>query len=144
MNIKRVVLILGLAVAVAALAVPLAGFKARAAGSVADARAPLPATKANAAAVSKAAAATQPNVAAATASSQESVGGKISAETLKALGISRAKDAAKSSAKIAKTLSKKKPGGGDFTTQSGQPTVLDARSALSVALMTTIGGRDNQ
>jgi len=144
MNIKRVVLIIGLAVAVAALAVPLVGFKARAAGSVADARAPLTATKANTAAVSKAAAATQPNVAAATGSSQESVDGKISAETLKALGIHRAQNAAKANAKMAQTLTKKKPGGGDFTIQSGQPTVLDARSALSVALLTTIGGRDNQ
>ncbi|MEN3331761.1 MAG: hypothetical protein V7641_1126, partial [Blastocatellia bacterium] len=145
MNIKRVVLILGLAVAVAALAVPLVGFKARAAGSAAETRAPLTAARANAAAVSKAAAATQPNVAAATGSSQAPVEGRISAETLKALGIKHAKGA-NASAKIAQALSKKKDKGGDgsFTTQSGQPTVLNARSALSSALMTTIGGRDNQ
>ncbi|HKP87364.1 MAG TPA: hypothetical protein VJZ26_14765, partial [Blastocatellia bacterium] len=42
-------------------------------------------------------------------------------------------------------MAKKKPGGdGEFITQSGQPTVLNARSALSAALLTTIGGRDNQ
>src|SRR5436305_3926419 len=145
MNIKRVMLIIGLAVAVAALAVPLVGFKARAAGSGADARAPLTTTRANAAAVSKAAAATQPDVVAASGSSQESAGGKISAGTLNALGIKHAKGP-DASAKIAQALTKKKAKGdqGDFTIQSGQPTVLNARSALSSALLTTIGGRDNQ
>src|SRR5437868_3277181 len=106
MNIKRVVLIIGLAVAVAALAVPLVGFKARAAGSAADARAPLTAPRANAATVSKAAAASQPNVAAATGSSQASVDGQISAGTLNALGIKHAKGS-NASAKIAQALMKK-------------------------------------
>src|ERR1044071_5036507 len=109
MNIKRVVLIIGLAVAVAALAVPLVGFKARAAGSAADARAPLTGTKANAATVSKAAAA-QPKVVAATGSSQEPVDGQISAETLKTLGIRKAKGA-NPSAKIAQALKEKKTNG---------------------------------
>ncbi len=145
MKIKRAVLMAVLAVAVAALAVPLVGFNARAAGSAVDARAALTATRANAAAVTKTAAATQPNVIPVGGSSQDEPAGKISAETLKAIGYQRSKDP-DASAKIAKALTKKKqkPGGGDFVTQSGQPTVLNARSALSAALMTTIGGRDNQ
>ena len=143
MKIKRAVLMAVLAVAVAALAVPLVGFNARAAGSAADARAALTATKANAAAVTTTAAATQPAVIPVGGSSQEGPAGKISAETLKAIGFQKSKDP-EAAAKLAKSLAKKKAGGGDFITQSGQPTVLNARSALSAALMTTIGGRDNQ
>ncbi|HKQ09016.1 MAG TPA: hypothetical protein VJ464_28095, partial [Blastocatellia bacterium] len=145
MNIKRVMLMIGLAVVVAALAVPLVGLKARAAGAAANARAPLAAPARATAAPGEAA--VQPNVVEATNSSQESVGGKISAETLKALGIRRSKSA-DASAKIAQLLAKKTQsgnhGGGEFTPQSGQPLVLNANSALSAALITTIGGRDNQ
>jgi hypothetical protein len=143
-KIKRAVLMAVLAVAIAAIAVPLVGLNARAAGSAADARAALTATKANAAAVTKTAAATRQDVSPVSGSSQEPViEGKISAETLKAIGYQRSKDP-EAAARIAKSLAKKKPGGGDFITQSGQPTVLNARSALSASLMTTIGGRDNQ
>src|SRR5436305_14875136 len=147
MNIKRVMLMIGLAVVVAALAVPLVGFKTRAAGAAANARAPLAATKAPVTAEASVAATTQPKVVEAADSSQESVGGKISAETLNALGIRRAKSAA-ASAKIAQMLAKKmqsgNSGGGEYTPQSGQPLTLNANSALSAALITTIGGRDNQ
>src|SRR6185295_3939836 len=142
MKIKRAVLMAVLAVAVAALAVPLVGFNARAAGSAADARAALTATRANAAAVTTTTAATQPAVTPVGGSSQDPAG-KISAETLKAIGFQKSKNP-EAAANIAKSLAKKKAGGGDFITQSGQPTVLNARSALSSALMTTIGGRDNQ
>ena len=38
----------------------------------------------------------------------------------------------------------KKSGKNTYTIQSGQPTILNARSALSAALMTTLGGRDTQ
>src|SRR4029078_3987836 len=49
------------------------------------------------------------------------------------------------SEKIARMLLKKKAkGDGQVGIQSGQPIVLNAASALSAALMTTIGGRDNQ
>jgi hypothetical protein len=40
-------------------------------------------------------------------------------------------------------LGKKKSSGG-VSVQSGQPQILNVASALSAALMTTIGGRDNQ
>src|SRR5215208_674097 len=142
MKIKRAVLMAVLAVAIAALAVPLVGFNARAAGSAADARAALTATRANAAAVTTTTAATQPAVIPVGGSSQDPAG-KISADTLKAIGFQKSKNP-EAAANIAKSLAKKKAGGGDFITQSGQPTVLNARSALSSALMTTIGGRDNQ
>src|ERR1044072_7749428 len=151
MKIKRAVLMAVLVVAVAALAVPLVGFNARAAGSAADARAALTATKANAAVVSKAAAAAQHEAVAVNGSSQEdSISGKISAETVKGLGIQRIKGP-DVKAKIQKAMEnnaakllKKNKGSGDLSAQSGQPTVLNARSALSTALITTIGGRDNQ
>src|SRR5215212_9652232 len=103
MKIKRAVMMAVLVVAVAALAVPLVGFKARAAGSAADARAAMTAAKANAAGVTKAAAASQQEILAAGGSSQESIDGRISAETLKALGIKHSKDP-NASAKIAQTL----------------------------------------
>ena len=69
--------------------------------------------------------------------------GKISAETRKALGLTRVANPAEASARMAQKL-RKKTGSGDVSIQSGQPTVFDARSALSAALITTIGGRDNQ
>src|SRR6185503_17110105 len=150
MKIKRAVLMAVLAVAVAALAVPLVGLNARAAGSAADARAALSATKANAAIVSKAAAAQHEAVAVNGSSQEDSVSGKISAETVKGLGIQRIKGP-DVKAKIQKAMEnnaakllKKNKGSGDVSAQSGQPTVLNARSALSAALITTIGGRDNQ
>ena len=89
MKIKRAVMFAVLVLAVAALVVPLMGFKARAAGSAADARAPLSATKANAAAVTGAVTAVQPTVAATPAIIKEQSGGAITPETLAALGIKR-------------------------------------------------------
>src|SRR6185295_17674805 len=72
------------------------------------------------------------------------------AETVKGLGIQRIKGP-DVKAKIQKAMEnnaakllKKNKGSGDLSAQSGQPTVLNARSALSTALITTIGGRDNQ
>src|SRR5436853_2746786 len=89
MKMKRAVMIAVLVLAVAALAVPLMGLKTRAAGSAADARASVTATKANAAAVTAAAATAQPNVVAPASVSNAQDSGKISAETLKSLGIRR-------------------------------------------------------
>src|SRR5262249_10919367 len=45
---------------------------------------------------------------------------------------------------IAQRLQNSKKEGGEFSIESGQPEILNARSALSAALITTIGGRDNQ
>src|SRR2546423_14839467 len=86
MNIKRVMLMIGLAVVVAALAVPLVGFKTRAAGAAANARAPLAATKAPATAEASVTATTQPKVVEAADSSQESAGGENSSGTPQAPG----------------------------------------------------------
>ncbi|MEN3333936.1 MAG: hypothetical protein V7641_3301, partial [Blastocatellia bacterium] len=164
MNMKRAVMIAVLVLAVAALAVPLMGLKTRAAGSAADARASLTATKANAAAVTGAAATAQPNVVAPTGVSQTSDGGKISAETLKSLGIRRVPKAklglaqAKAAQQIASNIGGKitpLPANHRVTVTSpqtktegppliGEPLVLNQNSALSAALITTIGGRDTQ
>src|SRR5436305_14188926 len=99
MKMKKAVMIAVLVLAVAALAVPLMGIKTRAADSAADARASLTTTKANAIAVTGAAATAQPNVVASTGVNQDSGGGTISAETLKALGIRRVPKAKLSAAK---------------------------------------------
>jgi hypothetical protein len=143
MKIKRAVLMAVLVVAVAALAVPLVGFNARAAGSAADSKALL-ASKSKAAAAIKATA-SQQNVAVADSPVQQesAISGEISAETRNALGVVRSTDR-NASARIAQALKNRKGKGGDFTTQSGEPNILDARSALSTALLTNIGGRDNQ
>src|SRR5215211_1812662 len=144
-KIKRAVLMAVLVVAVAALAVPLVGFNARAAGSAPNPKGTL-ASKTAAAAASKAIA-SQQNLVVADNPAQDSSAstGKISDETVNALGIQRVKGP-NASERILQALKnrKNKSGGGDFTLQSGQPLNLDARSALSSALITSIGGRDNQ
>src|SRR5215208_3702383 len=144
MKIKRAVLMAVLVVAVAALAVPLVGFNARAAGSAPNPKGSL--APKTAAAASKAIA-SQQNVVVADNPVQESSAstGNISEETIKALGIGRVKGP-DASQRILQALKnrKNKDGSGDFTLQSGQPLNLDARSALSSALITSIGGRDNQ
>src|SRR5439155_13695049 len=62
-----------------------------------------------------------------------------------ALGITRVANPGEASARVGQKLQgKKKSGSGEVSIQSGQPLVLDSRSALSAALITTIGGRDNQ
>jgi hypothetical protein len=144
MKIKRAVLMAVLAVAVAALAVPLVGFNTRAAGSAADSKSLLGA-KARAALGVKSVASQQAVavVDSPAQQQQEAMAGQLTAETVNALGIMRSRggDAA---ARIQQALSNSRAKGGDFTVQSGEPNVLDARSALSTALMTIIGGRDNQ
>src|SRR5262249_53573560 len=126
---------------VAALTLPLAGLRARAAGPGALGRT-------NVAAATKAEADTQQPVAT-QATEAESVvqdsRGSINPDALRALGIVRptGKDV---SARIAKAIARRGGAGskGGVSIQSGQPTVLNAASALSAALITTIGGRDNQ
>src|ERR1044071_561198 len=129
MKIKRAVLMAVLVVAVAALAVPLVGLNARAAGSAADPKGNNVASKINAAAAK--ATASQQNVVVAenpVAQDISSQDGRISAETLKAMGIQRSKDP-NASARLTEALKNSKGKGkgstGDFTVQSGQPLVLD-------------------
>src|SRR5262249_12546041 len=69
--------------------------------------------------------------------------GDISPETRQALGLLKAKDPKAASAKIARRLKSGKAGG-DVSIQSGEPENLSGRAAFSAALLTTIGGRDNQ
>src|SRR5882724_8501699 len=136
-----------LVLAVAALAMPLVGLRAAAAGSAASKAAT---STANAAAAKASAA----NAAAQQVEQQREVtgetrgddpAGKISADTLKALGLTRVANPGEASARVGQKLQgKKKSGGGEVSIQSGQPLVLNSRSALSAALITTIGGRDNQ
>src|SRR5882724_8929532 len=136
-----------LVVAVAALAMPLVGLRTAAAGSAAS---KAPTSTANVAAAKASAA----NAAAQQVEQQREVtgetrgdgpAGKISADTLRALGITRVANPGEASARVGQKLQgKKKSGGGEVSIQSGQPLVLNSRSALSAALITTIGGRDNQ
>jgi hypothetical protein len=72
--------------------------------------------------------------------------GKISPELLNALGIRRPANIRNSSARLAASLENR----GKLNKKSqpqpnvGQPLMLNARSALSAALIASIGGRDNQ
>jgi hypothetical protein len=161
MKMKRAVMMAVLVLAVAALAVPMLGFKARAASSAADARASLTATKANAAVVTSAAAPVQPNIVAA---ASQAPSGAISPETLNALGIRRVPKAklaqvqARAAQKVASAIGGRAttlPPGGKYSVSGqqahvqgpplvGQPVVLNVNDALSAALITTIGGRDTQ
>jgi hypothetical protein len=83
-------------------------------------------------------------------SSQDKLGGvdapqgKISKETLITLGFQKSKlSAAEASALMAKKLKGENKQNITLAPDSGQPTILNSRSALSAALMTNIGGRDN-
>src|SRR6185295_16356258 len=73
---------------------------------------------------------------------QEGQAGRVSPEVWNTLGIPRSKDPAGAAKKIQQRL--KGGASGDLTIQSGQPAILNPASALSDALMTNIGGRDNQ
>jgi len=147
MNIKRTVFLAVLVMAIAALVVPLVGLRAAASGSGAPAGST---AAAKARAASAAGAMTQQAQQQREVSGEVQVegaqGGKISAETLKALGLTRAANAKEASARIGEKLRNKhkNSGGGDVSIQSGQPLVLNSRSALSDALITALGGRDNQ
>src|SRR6185295_6031731 len=141
MNVKRAIFMTVLVLAVAAMVLPLVGMRSVVAGSVGSI------TAAKASAISSPAqqsiARDQADEGALTGAPQ----GRITAETLSALGIKRSANPAEASAKIERILrnhGKKTSGSGDLIIQSGQPNILNARSALSAALMTNIGGRDNQ
>ncbi|MFL6277303.1 MAG: hypothetical protein ACJ74G_19130, partial [Blastocatellia bacterium] len=170
MKMKRAVMIAVLAVAIAALAVPLIGSRTQAAGG-GDAKA--------SAARTTAAASTPLSLATASPSNpvgsevEQSQAGQINPEVLKSLGIRRlakSSDMQAASQKVAKQISPSArvttppPAtgpGGSFPINSplgsaaekggasgpplvGEPLVLNELSALSAALITTIGGRDNQ
>ncbi|HSB08447.1 MAG TPA: hypothetical protein VLM38_02965, partial [Blastocatellia bacterium] len=146
MNIRRALIISVVVVAVAALAVPLVGLSTHASGVGGSAR-PAVTAKAQPAPV-----AVPVQQGMKLANGQEitpvdqvqdaQAGGQISAETWRTLGIPRTADPAAASKKILKRL--KSGGSSGVSIQSGQPQVLNGKSATSAALMTNIGGRDNQ
>ena len=150
-QLQRRVLILVFATAFVALSVPLIGLRARAAGPAATG-ASLAAAKSSAAnaAETRALAALMgqdrhDQQSESTGDVRGEAADRISAQTLKALGMTRVANPAEASARLAQKLkSGKRSGGGDVSIQSGQPLTMNAQSALSAALLTTIGGRDNQ
>ncbi|HSB09394.1 MAG TPA: hypothetical protein VLM38_07755, partial [Blastocatellia bacterium] len=148
MTIRRAFFIAVVVLAVAALAVPLVGMSTNA-SSVGGSTRPAVTSKAEPAAVPAAVPGQQGMR---LANGQEIIpvdqvqdaqaGGQISPETWRTLGIPLAADPAAASKKILKRL--KSGGSSGVSIQSGQPQVLNGRSATSAALMTIIGGRDNQ
>ena len=147
MKMKRAVMMGVLVLAVAALAIPLIGVKARAAGGATVAKGVV-AAKASTAAGNKVVA-RQEQVAVEQVQGGE---GAISAETLKALGIQRLPkgvSASEASQKLADRKILGKTGSVTADAEVGPPlvgltNVLNSQSALSAALLTTVGGRDNQ
>ena len=132
-----------LVVAVAALALPMAGLRAGASSSPASIR---PSRVTSASVPAAAASQQQVSVEALTSDQQSSSNFSVSPEIVNSVGVVRSKDK-NAVAESAQALSKRNKGGSssdDFSTQSGQPTVLNARSALSAAMLTNLGGRDNQ
>jgi hypothetical protein len=130
MKMKRAVMMAVLVIALVALALPIANMRSRAAGKATDVSASVPKALAGVTNMAQPVATTE-------SISQEldrSQTQKISQELLDGMGMGQ---------RVAGKKAKKQKTG-ELTTQSGTPLVLDARSPLSVALMTNIGGRDNQ
>jgi hypothetical protein len=142
MNLKRTVMMAVLALAIAAVAVPLVGLRARAASGTAGSGA-MASSKAIAAEVATA----MPSAAVtATVPQREVAGGPLRADVRESVFGRTRKDVDLRSLneRIANRI---KGGGGSdaITTQAGEPaTIMNSQSALSAALITTIGGRDNQ
>src|SRR5436853_388625 len=173
MKMKRAVMIAVLAVAVAALAVPLLGLRTHAA-SGADAKASATPRAATAAATTTNPLSLATADKSGSFEAQADQSGLISADVIKSLGIRRlpkGTDMKAASQKVAKQIapgvevrtalppgtglagaSPVTPavpnpgakGGGLGSPLIGEPLVLNELSALSSALITTIGGRDNQ
>ncbi|MEW6131014.1 MAG: hypothetical protein AB1757_28545, partial [Acidobacteriota bacterium] len=145
MSLKRAVIIMVVAIAAVALALPIASMRTRAA---APSTTPIAKTAVTAEPVAAATAeAGNSNLSAhpqrqdATRAAGDAAG--ASRETLNALGIRKVKNQAAASAKIAKRIK----GGADNATvspQAGEPEILAGNAAFSAALITTEGGRDTQ
>jgi hypothetical protein len=141
-GLQRAVFVVVVATASAALAVPFSGHRAgpehsarRASAGSGDSRLSPPASEPTLTTT------IQQNV---TDEENEnpSLDGRISVQTLEALGLSRTANLRAASERHVKT--RRSDAAGEVSIQSGQPLVLNSRSALSAALITTIGGRDNQ
>ncbi|HJQ69266.1 MAG TPA: hypothetical protein VKA70_09850, partial [Blastocatellia bacterium] len=157
MKIRRAVMMGVIVAAIAAIALPVIGLRARAASNVADFRAR--------ARLSSPPVVEQQQAAQELAEPKAGPSGSYSPDTIKALGIKRVpKDQLKSMpGKIVKKITSNpdaqaipRPAdgriqappsrkvGGAGPPLAGQPAVLNEDGALSAALITTIGGRDTQ
>jgi hypothetical protein len=155
MKKKRAVMIAVLAVAVAALVVPLIGSRTQAAGG-ADAKSSASVRAATAAAVaapvepasqkSKASRGANGSEYTQVGDYNEALAAAPSAEVKRALGLTHVADVKAATAKV---LARIKSGQGKaanpgFQPQAGEPEVLAGNAAFSAAIMTTVGGRDTQ
>ena len=150
--IRRAMMIAVLAMAVAALVVPLVGSRTQAAGNGAPAVAaptPAPAAQPQPAAASAAAAKQGDRLAngqtALPADGAQSELGAINIETRQALGFNKVADPKAAAEKFAqRLLSAGKQKGGDVQIEAGEPEFLAGNAAFSAAIFTAISGRDTQ
>jgi hypothetical protein len=131
MKMKRAVMMAVLVIALAALALPIASMRSRAAGTAGDVKASAPKALAGVSNVT----AREVETAASPEMTTQGDRQAISKDFLAGLGLNQ---------RAAGQKAKKQRNNGGLTSQSGTPLTLNAQSALSVALLTNIGGRDNQ
>src|SRR5690242_15789837 len=146
--IRRAMMIAVLAVAVAALIVPLVGSRTQAAGSGAPVLAPTPAPAAQPTAAAPAAAKQGDRLSngqtALPAEGAQALGA-INSETRQALGLNKVADPKAAADHLAqRLLSAGKQKGGDVQIQAGEPELLAGNAAFSSAIFTAISGRDTQ
>src|SRR4030095_13030287 len=151
MNIKRMIFLAAMVVAVAALAMPLIGWRSVAATSAVTSKPSVPTVAPSAASVSTAVA-RQAEQGVRLANGREAFPipggappdeGHIWPDGRKALGLLKAADPKAASEKIARRIKSGRTGG-DVSIQSGEPEIIAGNAAFFAALLTTIGGRDNQ
>src|SRR5215212_10292437 len=136
---KRAVMMMVVTLAVVALALPIASMRSRAANP------PMPSKKVQPTTPAPVVEATPPalEVQQRSDDSATTARQRVNSDIIQAMGLAKRSKltAAELSAKIAKGLQR----GSQATAepQSGTPLVMNTRSALSVAIGTTIGGRDN-
>ena len=146
--IRRAMMIAVLAVAIAALIVPLVGSRTQAAGNGAPAVAaptPAPAPPAPAVAAAKQGNRLSNGQTALPADGAQAELGAVSLETRQALGFNKVADPKAVAEKFAqRLLSAGKQKGGDVQIQAGEPELLAGNAAFSAAIFTAISGRDTQ
>ena len=145
--IRRAMMIAVLAVAVAALIVPLVGSRTQAASSASPGARPTPAPVAPAAApaaANKQAQRLQNGQSALPVDGGAAELGQITAETRAALGFNKVADPKAAADKFAQRLLSKKGASGDVQIQAGEPELLAGNAAFSAAIFTAISGRDTQ
>src|SRR5689334_14414165 len=147
--IRRAMMIAVLAVAIAALIVPLVGSRTQAASSGAPVANPAPAPAAPSTAAAPAAAAKQANRLANGQTALPADGamaelGAISPQVRETLGYTKVADPKAAAERFAQRLLSKKGASGDVQIQAGEPELLAGNAAFSSAIFTAISGRDTQ